>query len=71
MGRNRILSLLGRMFHLPVDRPIPTKSTGQFGLSARGSYSELRGKLVLGLGASLEAKLSLLRVFPIKAPYYI
>jgi hypothetical protein len=27
-----------------LDTLIPTKSTGQFGLSARGSYSELRGK---------------------------
>jgi len=53
------------------NRAIPTKSTGQIGLSARRSYSELRGKLVLGLGASLEAIPPLLRVFPIKAPYYI
>jgi hypothetical protein len=59
------------MFYLPVDRPIPTKSTGQFGLSARRSHSELRGKLVLGLGASLEANRLLLRAFPIKTPYYI
>jgi hypothetical protein len=29
---------------LLVNRSIPTKNTGQFGLSARGSYSELRGK---------------------------
>jgi hypothetical protein len=42
-------------FYLLVDRPIPTKSTGQVGLNARRSYSELRGKLVLGLGASSEA----------------
>ena len=49
----------------------PLKVLERFGLSARGSHSELRGKLVLGLGASLEAIPLLLRVFPIKAPYYI
>jgi hypothetical protein len=49
----------------------PLKVLEQFGLSARGSYSELRGKSVLGLGASLEAIPSLLRAFPIKTPYYI
>jgi hypothetical protein len=38
-----------------LDTLIPTKSTGQVGLDARRSHSELRGKSVLGLGASLEA----------------
>jgi hypothetical protein len=61
MARN-VISLLGRegvtRRSAFLTELSPLKVLEQFGLSARRSYSELRGKSVLGLGASLEANLS-------------
>lgn len=53
--RLRMFLILRSKSHTGLDITIPTKYPQGGSRSSRTSHSEVRGKLVLGLGASLEA----------------